>query len=335
MAEQVVTSRVELRLGDPRRLAISVFSAPHVTVLNLLTDAVGGMRRGLPDRLRRAVARAVRPQAYPAIRPIVHPGASIAPDCITRTPRGDVSMAEQVEGLRDTDGAEVLAELAAEFGDGVPEHWRAVERAPRRWLLAYAQATADAWNAFSPVWGQGRELLSREFERVGTALVRGGTDVLLASLHPRLGYQDGALVMDDPEPAVFELGDRRLVLVPTMGAPNAMVANFDLPDIVWISYPVPRLASLWTDLGPPGTAGRPEDALALLLGGQRSALLRLVSAPTPVGRLATELGVVPGAVTYQCDRLAAAGLITRERHGREMLVRRTERGSALLDLFSD
>lgn len=334
------SAKVELVLGDPRRLSISVVSAPQLTVLSLLTDAVGGMHRGLPEPMRRYIRSAVSPDAAEAVRPIVRPGASIAPDFIARTPRADTDPAELVESLRDQHGDLVLADLAAEFGARLPRQWLTVADDPRRWLGAYARATEDVWTAFGPLWKKGRSLLSREIDRVGAAVVRGGVGVLLADLHPRLKYRDGVLAMDDPEPARYELGRRPLVLVPTMGASSSIVANFDLPDLVWISYPMPGLATIWPGLGrgsgaepdPPG--GKSADRLEFLLGQQRSALLRALAAPATVSILAAALNCVPGAVTYQCDRLAAAGLITRERRGREVYVRRTERGDELIDLMT-
>lgn len=327
--------RVELRIGESDRVLISVVSAPHVTVLRLLTDAVGGMRRGLPERLRRDVARGVGADERAAILPMVQPGASLVPDCVLRTPDTDLTVAEQVESLLDTAGDTVVAQLAAMFGPAVPGRWRAVADDPARWLAGYAKATREVWDRYAPIWRRGLPLLEREAERVGTAAVRGGTEALLANLHPRLRYRDGVLSIDDPEPAVYELAGRRLVLVPTMGSRNDVTANFDLPGAVWIGYPVPGLTGLWQDIdldGPRRLAPAP-DALTLLLGKQRGALLRLAAKPVGVGALASALGCAPSTATYQCDQLAAAGLIIRERRGREVRVLRTGRGDALVDLL--
>jgi hypothetical protein len=312
-----------------------VVCAPHVTVLRLLTDAVGGMRRGLPERLRRHVARGVGAEERAAILPMAQPRASLVPDCVLRTPDTDVTLFEQIETLRGTDGDEVSAQLSATFGPDVPGRWRGVAGDPGRWLTGYARATEEAWSAYAPIWWRGRPLVDREAERVGTAVVRGTTDALLANLHPRLRYRDSVLSIDGPHSAAYELGDRRLVLVPTMGTRNDITANFDLPGVAWIGYPVPGLSGLWQDLDSdgPGHAAPAPDALTLLLGKQRGALLRLAAKPVGVGALATALGCAPSTATYQCDHLAAAGLITRERRGREVHVQRTGRGDALVDLL--
>jgi hypothetical protein len=326
---------VELRIGDPDQARLSVVAAPPVTVLRVLTDAVGGMRRGLPDRLRGHVARGVGAEGHAAILPMAQPRTSLVPDCVLRTPDADLTMPEQLETLRDTGGEVVRTELSAMFGAQVPGRWRGVVGRPERWLTDYSRAMEQAWTAYAPIWRRGLPLLDREAERVGTAAVRGTTDVLLANLHPQLRYQDGALSIDSPRSAVYELGDRRLVLVPTLSSRNDLTIGFDVPGVAWIGYPVPGLSGLWQDLdsaGPSHAVTAP-DALTLLLGKQRSALLRLAARPVGVGALAAALGCAPSTATYQCDHLAAAGLITRERRGREVHVQRTGRGDALVDLL--
>jgi hypothetical protein len=328
-------ARVQLHLGDPERIRISVTAAPHVSVLRLLTDAVGGMRRGLPERLRRHVARGVGPAQRAAILPLVQPGASLVPDCVLRAPDGDVTLPEQVEALHGIDGDEVAAQLSAVFGSELPGRWRGAAGDPGRWLADYARATEQAWSAYAPIWRRGLPLLDREAERAGTAVVRGTADALLANLHSRVRYRDGVLSIDGPRAAEYALGDRRLVLVPTMGGRNDITAGFDQPGIAWIGYPVPGLSGLWLDLdgAEPSRAAPPPDALQLLLGRQRGALLRLAARPVGVGALAAALGCAPSTATYQCDHLAAAGLITRERRGREVHVQRTGRGDALVELL--
>lgn len=52
-----------------------------------------------------------------------------------------------------------------------------------------------------------------------------------------------------------------------------------------------------------------------------------------MGQLAAMAGTVPSAITYHCDRLEAAGLIRRERRGREVWILRTRRGHEIIDIF--
>jgi DNA-binding MarR family transcriptional regulator len=54
-----------------------------------------------------------------------------------------------------------------------------------------------------------------------------------------------------------------------------------------------------------------------------------------MGRLAEALGSVPSAATHHVHALEKAGLVLRERHGRHVLVRLTDRGQSLLALYED
>ena len=79
----------------------------------------------------------------------------------------------------------------------------------------------------------------------------------------------------------------------------------------------------------------PDGALEALLGAPRAAILRALGCPISIGRLAETLRSVPSAATHHVSALEAAGLVTRDRTGRHVLVRRTERGEALLALYEE
>jgi len=78
---------------------------------------------------------------------------------------------------------------------------------------------------------------------------------------------------------------------------------------------------------------RPPASLKALLGPQRAAALVLLDAPTTAGRLAEALHTVPAGATHHLRELEAAGLVTRERRGRYVIVQRTARGTELLELY--
>ena len=75
------------------------------------------------------------------------------------------------------------------------------------------------------------------------------------------------------------------------------------------------------------------EPLKALLGPQRAAALLLLDAPTTAGRLAEALHTVPAGATHHLRGLEAAGLVTRERRGQYVIVARTPRGTALLELY--
>ncbi len=107
--------------------------------------------------------------------------------------------------------------------------WRPPADLPRRWLNAYASATADAWSAVSPRWRRAQSLLDLEARRVGAAVVRGGTDVLLNTLHPRIRYENGEIWVPATRELTVGLDGRRLVLVPTIAGSAGRLVGFDCP----------------------------------------------------------------------------------------------------------
>jgi DNA-binding MarR family transcriptional regulator len=86
------------------------------------------------------------------------------------------------------------------------------------------------------------------------------------------------------------------------------------------------------DGAPPPALG---NALELLLGPVRAQVLSAVTKPLTMGELALLTRLTPSAITYHCERLGAAGLVRRERQGREVRVTLTPRGERLTELFDE
>ncbi|MDF5752577.1 hypothetical protein [Spongiactinospora sp. TRM90649] len=309
---------------------MKVAISPQVTALAMLADAIAGRRRGLPESWRKLVQEAVGPEGWEAALPLGAPGHSVAPDSIVPlTPLSETPVSSHVAWLRDVAPAVLKDDLDQAFGSApVPKHWRRAVDQPRRWLHGYANAVDGVWSVTEPIWRRARPALEREVERVGSAVVRDSLDVLLGSLSERIVYTEGTLRISDLEPGSYDLGDRRLVLVPTLAGRDSVIVNLDHPDLVWIAYPLPGVENLWLRGAEGSTA-----ELAAMLGEMRAGLLATLHAPTTMSKLAERAGTVPSAITYHCERLAAAGLIDRERKGREVWVSRTHRGDDLLELF--
>jgi DNA-binding transcriptional ArsR family regulator len=81
---------------------------------------------------------------------------------------------------------------------------------------------------------------------------------------------------------------------------------------------------LWEEGG-----GAPE-ALGRLLGATRAALLQQLDAPVSTTELARRLEMAAGGVSMHLRALRDAGLLTAERHGREVLYVRTELADELV-----
>ncbi|MFI7452860.1 ArsR/SmtB family transcription factor [Nonomuraea sp. NPDC049714] len=319
----------ELRLSSTPQLQISI--SPNLSALAVIADALAGRRRGLPEMWREAIASRVGPLGQDAVRPLAVPGSSIAPDSIVpRSPTdGDVTVQSQVSALQDISPDALIKDLEQAFGPGTPpSHWRSAAERPGHWLRGYASALADVWNTTEPLWKRARPLLDREVERVGVAAVRGGHELLLGALSERIVYGERGLLISDLESSTFELGDRKLVLVPMLAGKDAVIVSLDSPDAVWIAYPVPGADSLWRKPVAPAA-----DELSAILGPARAHLLCALEQPMTMSMLATDLQIAPSGLTYHCDRLGAGRLIMRERRGREVWITRTRRAEDLLELF--
>lgn len=320
----------ELDLSELREVRVAL--DPYVSVLALVTDALG-RKRGAPASLRRHILSSIRPESAQSVLPMVHPGYSVAPDCVTpRNPATETPVGDQLGYLHELPEGALLGDIAQVFGETPPPHWQSAARKPRRWAHTYADAMAGAWRCVLPLWRQAKPLLELEVRRVGAALARGHVGLVLDGLHPASRYTDGALRIRDPQPARFSLGRRKLVLVPMLAGPQALICNFDLEDAAWIGYPLPGADGLLRGQAAP--VPRQEALLAALVGPVRARLLRIAGQPLSMGQLAGRVNLPPSAITYHCDRLAAAGLVQRQRRGREVVVSRTSLGDALLDLFS-
>jgi DNA-binding transcriptional ArsR family regulator len=191
-----------------------------------------------------------------------------------------------------------------------------------------ADASADAWGAMAPQWKAAAPLLDREVDRVGTAVVRGGVEALLNSLHPRISYVSGELAVEFPHDRRVALGGRRLVLVPMIARSDELAVSFERPEVCYLGYPMRPPSQ-----GKPATEDR--GALTLILGPLRAAALLTLRHPLTVSEVAAALQCAPATATYHLQHLAAAGLITRERQGTSVRISRTIRGDAMIDLLSD
>ncbi|MFC4013970.1 winged helix-turn-helix domain-containing protein [Nonomuraea purpurea] len=307
------------------RVPVSVTLTPGLSMLALITDALSGRTRGAPEGWRRSVRAAVKERDETVLRSLATPGFSVLPDVVlpgefTR----DLAVSEQVEMLRDLPGDDLLLELDTLTDGRPPPQWRQAFDDPRRWLRGYADLMEQAWSAMRPVWERARPLFEREVGRVAVAAARRSLDLVLDDLHANCRFSDGTLSFPDFEPERFAIGPRSLVLMPMLAGRNALIARLDGPEAVWIGYPLP---------GADAPRGEPDDSLELIVGDVRSAILTILERPLTMGALARRVRYAPNVVTYHCDRLESAGLISRRRHGREIHVQRTPRASALVGLF--
>ncbi|MBB4918269.1 helix-turn-helix domain-containing protein [Streptosporangium saharense] len=322
----------ELQLGDLDEVKVSVVLHPGATLLSLTAGTLGGRPHGVPRHWQRAVMSAAPRNAAEVLRPLFAPSFSVIPDCVSPT----VSMSEadadsHLERLADLSPETLLAELEAEFPPAVPAQWRPVVERPGAWIQAYSHLMRVLWKEFRPVWRRADSLLKRERERIGAAAVTDRLELVMGNLSPRFHFSGTTLGLPDQQAKRFDLGGRRLSLVPIVSGNGASIFAFDDPRMVWIGYPLPALGVLWDDGGPDEVS---PDSLALTLGQARAAILRAAAASLTMSEVATLLRSTPAAATYHCAQLEAAGLLDRERHGRNVRIRATAKGEALVALLT-
>jgi DNA-binding transcriptional ArsR family regulator len=322
--------RYRLQLGDAGAQSLALVKAPHLSLVLLLTARSSSSAVGRTARDARASVRRFGRFALTSVLA----ARRFFPDVVATPipPAVDVSVDDQVQRLRDLSDDFVVEDLARTFGPELPPVWRPPADMPRRWLDSYASATEDAWSVVSSRWQRAQPLLDLEACRVGAAVVRGCADVLLNALHPRMRYENGEFWVRATREITVGLDGRRLVLVPTVAGLEGVLVGFDLPDVVYIAYPVPGQGGL----GERGAApmGPGEDPLCQVLGRVRAEILRAGGRPIIMGQLAAAVGCSPSTTSYHCGPLEAAGLIVRERHGQSVWLSLTPRGHELVDLLS-
>ncbi|HMJ96733.1 MAG TPA: winged helix-turn-helix domain-containing protein, partial [Thermoleophilaceae bacterium] len=289
------------------------------SAVTLLIEAFGGVPFGSPPQWRRAAISGLDARDAATLAPIVKSPPEQIPSCLCilthRAAAGSPSLEEDLERMM----AIPPEVLASQLPPG--DLWAPVVDDPQRWLERFVCALRRACEGLQDLWSGAGGLLDRETERVGVAALHGAARELIVSLLPPV-----LLKLDAPE-LQSEGYARRLRLVPSLAGPGSTHAWVLGGELTHIVYP---LANAWHLL-----EHRDESPAALeaLLGHQRALILRHLDRPTSPGRLAEALIAVPSAASHHLTVLERAGLVERERQGRNVLVRRTERGTGILSLY--
>lgn len=183
--------------------------------------------------------------------------------------------------------------------------------------------------AIKPTWPEMRNVLEADVTYRARQLTVGGARLLFADMHPNLRWHDGVLCIDKVigKHRVTASGQGLLLIPSAFAHKPAPPLNPDDPPV--LAYPSRAVATLWTRAP---TADRPDPTtLASLLGSPKAALLRLLEEPLATMEIARHVGVTPSAVSQHLRVLYAAGLVTRARHGRRVMYRRTALGDQLAD----
>ncbi|WAU83332.1 winged helix-turn-helix domain-containing protein [Streptomyces sp. Qhu-G9] len=184
--------------------------------------------------------------------------------------------------------------------------------------------------ALRPYWAQvGSSIEADRAVRV-RAILDGGTEGMLAALHPSLRWQPGVLTVASPHDRDIHLDGRGLLLLPSFFCWRAPITLRDpeLPPV--IVYPVTHdLGWSQTDAGQGRDA---REALGTLLGRTRADLLAAIAdGGGSTSELARRLVVSPASVSQHAAALRDSCLIVTHRRGQSVHHSATALGSALLD----
>jgi DNA-binding transcriptional ArsR family regulator len=153
---------------------------------------------------------------------------------------------------------------------------------------------------------------------------------LLATLHPTLRWQSPVLEQEGGMQD-HRLDGRGMLLAPSVfcRSPAMVCDNSDASGSWILSYPAVRdpqdALYLWT---PPG---RPDRALASLLGTTRPSVMETISGGRTTSELARSVAISPAAASEHTAVLRDAGLVSTRRIGQAVLHTLTPLGVALVE----
>ena len=191
-----------------------------------------------------------------------------------------------------------------------------------------ADALRTAWDVLvRPWWPTIRRHVQADIGWWTSVSAEQGVGVMLERLHPRITW-DGETLVVAPT-AIAQDVDRRgtgLVLMPSaFNAPRASIAAVQ-GGPTRLVFPTRSLGVIWDDGLHPVV-----DGLASLMGRTRARVLRLTAAPMTTSALAGASGMSMATVSEHLAVLRDAGLVSSDRHGREVLYRATRVGWALIE----
>jgi DNA-binding transcriptional ArsR family regulator len=324
--------------------------APFPTVGVLTYDAIQERDHlGTPPALKRAILSRLRRQdldvlsVFRRTKPPPHLlGALVAPpigfaSILCGPPGAGPRFEDALERIAATP-PEAFLEASKCCAAAAPDDaWSLLSADPRRWLDRYAVALRRAWTEIAPLWRRSRVLLEREVERVDAASARGVFADLIAVVHPRATVADGAWTLPAsdspcarrPSPAPYRLASRFSVCPMLTGRRATVVFSDRCGHAAALFYPTPDAGRAFEGQLPPAAS------LEALVGGQRALILQRLDSAATAGRIAELLDMSPGSATHHLRSLEAAGLVTRIRQGRNVVVERTARGTALVAMFDE
>jgi DNA-binding transcriptional ArsR family regulator len=267
------------------------------------------VRGGLEDRVLRSLRRTSWGADF-----IAPPPTGMA-----RTPADDVAL------IRATPLRLARAQIRRSLeGTGPVDDDVAAVLTNRDVVARLADMLEAMWQLLvAPDWPQLLAIVERDVLHRAERLANEGWAGALAGLHPKLRWQDGAVLVGARPAETVHLHGRGITFVPTVFLHPQLATLFEEPWPPTITYPARGSAALWEPtVSSPGALGR-------LLGASRADLLLRLETAASTTHLARATGLAVGAVGDHLRVLREAGFVTGTRTGRSVVYRRTPIGEAV------
>ncbi|GAB3173212.1 winged helix-turn-helix domain-containing protein [Myceligenerans halotolerans] len=314
--------RIHFTADDLGRVRLAAEADPlwETRLSARLVNDPDGSRTAL-GRWRAEVVRDFPQQALPYLH--LTPSHGYCPDFLVPE-AGSSDLASGLDAVLGTPSRRMAAELARlDVGRSVSgwvHHLAGGVQHARNGLRA--TITAYHRHAVAPVWGSVRSAVEADRAARAYALVTGGVQDTLATLHPAVTWSGRTLRVDDgKQDRDIHLAGRGLRLVPAFFCGEVPV-TFENPEL----EPTLVLPVTHSPYGSGPAAG----GLALLLGRTRAAALRALATPVTTGALARRTATSPASASQHAAVLRQAGLVVSRRDGRYVVHTLTSLGTRLL-----
>jgi DNA-binding MarR family transcriptional regulator len=312
------------------RLALSPLWELAAALFTLHRDEIPAEHAAWAERTRAAMAEADLGPLDPSVAYRHRCPDFMAP--IPSDPLADVE--DEIERVRATDPALMLADIAECWPEGPPEPWDRFARSPREMADRLADALHAFWRiALADDWPRLRAVLEGEVLGRARSLATAGPAAVLDEIHPRVRWRAPVLELHkgDGGPHNLELQGRPLVLIPLVFEQSVLVGSPAAGNAIAVGYQARGAATLWE----PADDARADERLELLLGHGRAAVLRALERPATTTELAARLHYAPSTVSAHLDVLSRAGLVERHRVRRSVFYGLNATGSSLVALLTE
>jgi DNA-binding transcriptional ArsR family regulator len=331
-APQTSSHETIIRLPDAEVMCVRIAISPMHTVAASIFEVIVGWNRGAPESWRRYVLSRCEGLDLRAFA-VFAPPERVVPLFLVPVPTAaKVTFEEAIEELRRLPPERLRDDIAREFGQGeVPCGYGRFLTDPEPAKSDLCDTLDAYWDrVFKPLQRRIENLLAREVLRLGEALATEGPPALLARISHRVSYADGVLRWPSPKGGTIPLADRRLVLVPMLSGPDALLSTTDVPGIVKLAYAAPGAGLFWGE----ADNGEQADALAELMGATRAQVMLAVQTAASTADVADQLGISPTLASHHLGRLRRQDLVEATRFGRRVYYRLTERGRQVRDAMA-